>query len=223
VTPDKFTILIVDDHPLFRFGLRTMLQAQADMQPIGEASTGYEAVTQAVTLRPSIVVMDLNLPGLNGIEATRRIAQIDPTIAVLVLTMFQDDESIFAAMRAGARGYLLKGAAQDDIIRAIRGVGLGEAIFGPSIAQRVMQFLGQPHQGGQPDAFPELTAREREILELIARGQTNPGIARTLVISPKTVRNHVSNIFAKLHVADRTQAIMRAQQAGFGGTSRAGD
>ncbi len=176
-----------------------------------------------MSLRPSIVVMDLNLPGLNGIEATRRIAQIDPTIAVLVLTMFQDDESIFAAMRAGARGYLLKGAAQDDIIRAIRGVGLGEAIFGPSIAQRVMQFLGQPHHGGKPDAFPELTAREREILELIARGQTNPGIARALVISPKTVRNHVSNIFAKLHVADRAQAIMRAQQAGFGGTTRSGD
>lgn len=213
---DKFSILIVDDHPLFRFGLRTMLEGEPDMDPIGEAATGYEAVTQAMALRPSIVVMDLNLPGLNGVEAIRRIAQIDPGIAVLVLSMFQDDESIFAAMRAGARGYLLKGAAQDDIIRAIRGVGLGEAIFGPSIAQRVMQFLGQPRQAGQADAFPELTAREREILDLIARGQTNPGIARHLVISPKTVRNHVSNIFAKLQVADRAQAIMRAQQAGFG-------
>jgi DNA-binding NarL/FixJ family response regulator len=161
------------------------------------------------------VVMDLHLPDISGIEATRQIVTELPDIGVLVLTMFDDSESVFAAMRAGARGYLLKGAGQDQIVRAVHGVGRGEAIFGPDIATRVLGYFNTPPPTTDP-VFPELTSREREVLALIAEGQSNSVIARDLSLSPKTVRNHVSSIFTKLHVADRAQAIVRARNAGLG-------
>jgi DNA-binding NarL/FixJ family response regulator len=170
-------------------------------------------VEEAASLQPDVVVMDLHMPDLNGIEATRQIVAASPHVGVLVLTMFEDDDSVFAAMRAGARGYLLKGAGQDEILRAVRAVGSGEAIFGPAIAERVLEYFSGPQPA---TAFPELTEREREVLELIARGRNNTEIARHFVLSEKTVRNHVSNIFTKLHVADRAQAIVRAREAGLG-------
>jgi DNA-binding NarL/FixJ family response regulator len=210
-------VLVADDHPLFRDGLRTLLALEPGVELAGEAATGTEAVAAAVELEPDVVVMDLHMPGMNGIEATRSIVEARPDVGVLVLTMFEDDDSVFAAMRSGARGYLLKGAGQEEIVRAIEAVGRGEAIFGPTIARRVIDFFSQPARPPQP--FPELTDREREILELIAQGRSNPDIAQQLVLSTKTVRNHVSNIFTKLRVADRSQAIVRAREAGLGRAS----
>jgi DNA-binding NarL/FixJ family response regulator len=214
---DQLRVLICDDHPVFRNGLRMLLSAQDGIDVVGDASTGREAVSRADELQPDVVVMDLQMPELNGIEATQRIVEESPHIGVLVLTMFEDDDSVFAAMRAGARGYLLKGADQAEIVRAIHAVGSGEAIFGPHIARRVMDFFS-----GERTAvpFPDLTAREREVLELVAQGRSNADITRTLVLSPKTVRNHVSNVFTKLQVADRAQAIVRAREAGLGGGRR---
>ena len=209
-------VLVADDHPMYRYGLRTLLEATPDLEVVGEAATGVEAVTAAAKLKPDIVVMDLNMPGLNGIDATRAILGVNPGTGVLVLTMFDDDESVFAAMRAGARGYLLKGADKDEIARAALAVASGEAIFGPAVAQRVIAYFSTARPAGQPPAFPELTEREREILELIAQGHRNPAIAKQLVLSPNTVRNHVSSIFAKLQVADRAQVIIRAREAGLG-------
>jgi DNA-binding NarL/FixJ family response regulator len=209
-------VLVADDHPMYRYGLRTLLEATPDLEVVGEAATGVEAVSAAATLQPDIVVMDLNMPGLNGIDATRAILRANPGTGVLVLTMFDDDESVFAAMRAGARGYLLKGADKSEIARAVLAVASGEAIFGPAVAQRVIDYFSTARPAGQPPAFPELTEREREILELIAQGHRNPAIAKQLVLSPNTVRNHVSSIFAKLQVADRAQAIIRAREAGLG-------
>ena len=209
-------VLVADDHPMYRYGLRTLLEATPDLEVVGEAATGVQAVTAAATLQPDIVVMDLNMPGLNGIDATRAILRANPGTGVLVLTMFDDDESVFAAMRAGARGYLLKGADKDEIARAVLAVASGEAIFGPAVAQRVIDYFSTARPAGQPPAFPELTEREREILELIAQGHRNPAIAKRLVLSPNTVRNHVSSIFAKLQVADRARAIIRAREAGLG-------
>jgi len=209
-------VLVADDHPMYRYGLRTLLEATPDLEVVGEAATGVEAVTAAAKLQPDIVVMDLNMPGLNGIDATRAILRANPGTGVLVLTMFDDDESVFAAMRAGARGYLLKGADKDEIARAALAVASGEAIFGPAVAQRVIDYFSTARPAGQPPAFPELTEREHEILELIAQGHRNPAIAKQLVLSPNTVRNHVSSIFAKLQVADRAQAIIRAREAGLG-------
>jgi DNA-binding NarL/FixJ family response regulator len=209
-------VLVADDHPMYRYGLRTLLEATPDLEVVGEAATGVEAVSAAATLQPDIVVMDLNMPGLNGIDATRAILRANPGTGVLVLTMFDDDESVFAAMRAGARGYLLKGADKSEIARAVLAVASGEAIFGPAVAQRVIDYFSTARPAGQPPAFPELTEREREILELIAQGHRNPTIAKQLVLSPNTVRNHVSSIFAKLQVADRAQAIIRAREAGLG-------
>jgi len=162
------------------------------------------------------VVMDLNMPGVNGIEATRRIVAAHPTVAVLVLTMLDEDESVFAAMRAGARGYVVKGADTGDVLRALESVARGDAVFGPAVASRVLSYLTRPLSARDPVLFPELTDREREILELLARGKTNSEIARTLVVSPKTVRNHVSNVFTKLQVRDRGDAIARARDAGLG-------
>jgi DNA-binding NarL/FixJ family response regulator len=208
-------VVIADDHPLVRSGLRTVLAAAPGIEVVAEASTGAQAVTAARSLRPDVVVMDLQMPETNGIDATRQIVAATPNVAVLVLTMFEDDASVFSAMRAGARGYLLKGAEQDEIIRAIHAAAHGEAIFGPAIAQRVIDYFTVPRAVAAP-AFPELTEREREVLNLIAAGHSNQAIARTLIISPKTVANHVSNIFAKLHVADRAQAIVRARDAGLG-------
>jgi DNA-binding NarL/FixJ family response regulator len=207
-------IVVADDHPLFRDGLRTVASLEPDLDLVGEASNGVDAVTLALELEPDVVVMDLHMPDLNGIEATRQIVEARPEAGVLVLTMFQDDDSVFAAMRAGARGYLLKGAGHDEVVRAIAAVARGEAIFGPAIAQRVIEFFAQPAAPAQP--FPELTVREREILELVAQGRSNGEIAARFVLSPKTVRNNVSSIFTKLRVADRAQAIVRAREAGLG-------
>ena len=216
---DAISVLVADDHPLFRDGLRTLLSSVEDIELVGEAQSGDEAVELALARQPDVVVMDVQMPGINGIEATRRITADSPHVGVLVLTMFEDDDSVFAAMRAGALGYLLKGSAQDEILRAIRAVSSGEAIFGPSVARRLIAFFSSSDR--PPQAFPELTDREREILELVARGQGNQAIARELFLSQKTVRNHVSNIFTKLHVADRAQAIVRAREAGLGGERRA--
>ena len=215
--PDEaLRILLVDDHPLVRNGLRALLASVPNMTVVGEASGGEEAITQAAELQPDIILMDLHMPGLNGIEATRRIVQAHPHIGILVLTMLEDDASVFAAMRAGARGYLLKGADQADVLRAIGVAAHGEAIFSPPIARRLMQYFENMQPILPPNVFPDLTEREREILGLIARGKSNAEIAGELVLSPKTVSNHVSNIFSKLQVVDRAQAVLRAKQAGLG-------
>jgi DNA-binding NarL/FixJ family response regulator len=215
---DSIRVVIADDHPVFRDGLRGILGSSEGVEVVGEAATGEEAVEVAAAHQPDVVVMDLHMPDLNGIEATRRILHQSPHIGVVVLTMYEDDASVFAAMRAGARGYLLKGADKAEILRAIQAIGSGEAIFGPAIARRVIEYFSAPQVPGPPLAFPELTAREREILDHIAQGMNNQAIARKLYLSPKTVRNHVSNIFAKLQVADRAQAIVRARDAGLGQT-----
>lgn len=209
-------IMVVDDHPVYRKALTALLSAQPGWEVVAEAEDGAEAVTAAQRTQPDVVLMDLAIPALNGIEATRRIVASSPHVAVLVLTMYDDDESVFAAMRAGASGYLLKGADQDDIARAVTAIARGEAIFGQSVARRIVEFFAAPRPAMPATVFPALTAREHEVLSLIAAGRNNPDIARTLVLSPKTVRNHVSNIFAKLHVADRAEAIVRAREAGMG-------
>lgn len=206
-------ILIADDHTLFRDGVRALLHSIPDFQVVGEAATGEQVISQARALQPDVILMDLQMPGVNGIEATRRIVQTSPHIGILVVTMFQDDDSVFAAMRAGARGYILKGADQEEMLRAIRAAASGQALFGPEIAKRLMSFFSGARS---PQIFPELTDREREILQLIAQGFNNPEIAERLAIAPKTVRNHISNIFSKLQVADRTQAIIKARDAGMG-------
>ena len=213
---EPLRILLVDDHPLVRNGLRALLASVPDMTVVGEASNGEEAITLAAELQPDIILMDLHMPGLNGIEATRRIVQVHPHIGILVLTMLEDDASVFAAMRAGARGYLLKGADQAEVLRAIDVIAHSEAIFSPSIAQRLMQYFANMQPILPQAAFPDLTEREREILGLITLGKSNVEIAEELVLSPKTVSNHVSNIFSKLQVVDRAQAVLRAKQAGLG-------
>jgi DNA-binding NarL/FixJ family response regulator len=212
---ESIRILIADDHTLFREGVRSLLASVADTQAVGEAATGPEAVERALALQPDVVLMDIQMPGLNGIEATRRIVAASPHIGVIVVTMFEDDESVFAAMRAGARGYVLKGADQEEVLRTIRAVARGEALFGPAIARRLMGYFSTPRPAAVEPVFPELTEREREVLALIAQGHNNEEIARKLVLSQKTVRNHVSNIFSKLQVADRAQAIVRAREAGM--------
>lgn len=213
---DKLRILIAEDSAPFRQGLRSLLQSVDALEVVGEATSGQAAIQLAGQLQPDIVLMDLQMPGLNGIEATRQIVYTSPHISILMLTMFEDDESVFAALRAGARGYLLKGALKAEIVRAIQGVASGEAIFGPTIARRLMQYFSAPRPAAPPQAFPELTEREREILDLIAQHHTNVEIAERLSLAPKTVRNHVSNIFTKLQVIDRAQAIIRAREAGLG-------
>lgn len=207
-------VLLADDHPMFRAGLCTLLDTDPRTETIGEAATGAEAVQMALDLRPDVVVLDLHLPDLDGVTAARRILDAAPDVAILILTMSDDDDAVVAALRAGARGYLLKEAGPAEILAAVVSVGEGATVFGPSIARRVTQLLTQPSPATSP--FPELTSREREVLELIARGHTNPAIARQLVLSPKTVRNHISNIFAKLQVQARAEAIVRAREAGLG-------
>ena len=209
-------ILIADDHPLFRAGLRALLESVADTEVVGEAATGEEAVEIALALTPDVVVMDINMPGLNGIDATRGILDESEDINILVMTMHDDDEAVFAAIRAGARGYQLKGAAQDETLRAIRSVANGEAIFGPGIADRLQHFLATPPARNPNLAFPQLTDRELEILQLLAQHKTNAAIAAELFLSQKTVRNYVSAIFAKLQVADRAEAGLLARTAGLG-------
>lgn len=211
---DPIRILVADDNPDFREGLRGMLEAIPDTTVVGEATTGDEAIVLAARLQPDLALMDLQMPGINGIEGTRRIVSTSPHIGVLVLTMFEDDDSVFTALRAGARGYILKGAPKAEMLRAIRAVANGEAIFSPAIARRLMGFFSFPPP--TPPVFPELTDREREVLGLIAQGWSNPEIMKHLSVSLKTVQNHVSNICGKLQVADRTQAVIRAREAGLG-------
>ncbi len=213
---EAIRILIADDHRHFREGLRALLLSAPDVEVVGEAGTGDETVTLAGRLQPDVILMDLQMPGLNGIEATRRVLHTSPHISILVISMFEDDDSVFAALQAGARGYLLKGALKAEILRAIRAVASGEAIFGPVIARRLMSYFATPRPAAAVQAFPELTEREQEILALIAQHKTNPEIAARLSLSPKTIRNHVSNIFDKLQVADRGEAIIRARDAGLG-------
>lgn len=209
-------VLIVDDHPVFLHGLTSVFDAAGSLTVVGQASSGQAAIDMAADLQPDVVVMDLHMPGMDGIAATREIVSTSPHIAVLVLTMSGDDESVFAAMRVGARGYLLKGTDQDDIVHAVEAIAGGTAVFGGAIAQKIIDYFTGP-QRAPSAAFPELTDREREILTLIADGHSNPAIAKRLYLSPKTVRNHVSNIFAKLQVAGRAEAIARAQRARLGG------
>jgi len=205
-------IVLADDHPVFLEGLRGVLASVPDAQVVRECRDGREAIAAVDELHPDLVVMDLSMPGVGGTEATREIMARAPGTAVLVLTMLEDDDSVFAALRAGARGYLVKGSPPEDIIRAVESIASGELVFGPHIAGRVLRFFAEP----RPPALPELTDRERELLALIAGGLRNADIAARLVISPKTVRNHVSNIFSKLQVADRAEAIARAREAGLG-------
>jgi DNA-binding NarL/FixJ family response regulator len=208
-------VVVADDHGIVREGLGALLAVRPGYDLVGTASTGAEAVRAAVTLRPDVLVMDIQMPG-GGVEATREISRVAPDVAVLMLTMFDDDESVFAAMRAGARGYVLKGAAPDNVIRAIAAVAAGEAIFGPGVAKRALDHMS----GSRRDtsvAFPDLTTREREVLDLIAAGLGNAAIAGRLGLATNTIGNHVTSIFAKLQVASRAEAIIRARQAGLGG------
>src|SRR5215216_21205 len=213
---ESIHVLIADDHPLYRAGVRKMLSMAPEIEIIGEAANGEEVITQALELQPDVILMDLKMPSVNGIEATRRILYASPRIGVLVLTMFETDETVFAAMRAGARGYLLKDADQEEVLRAVKAVSRGEAIFSPAIAERLIHYFAALRPAAADLAFPELTEREREILHLIAQGHSNIEIAERLLLSIKTVQNHVSNIFSKLQVADRAQAIVRARDAGLG-------
>jgi DNA-binding NarL/FixJ family response regulator len=209
-------ILIADDHGVVREGLRAVLGPEPDMEVVGEAATGKDVVELAAELRPDVILMDIQMPGMNGIEATRRILEATPEVGVVVLTMFEDDDSVFSAMRAGARGYVLKGAPPSQILKVLRAVAAGEAYFGPEIARRLMDFFSAPKPASPEETFPELSAREVEILDLIAQGHSNAKIAGRLFLSPKTVGNHISHIFTKLQVADRAHAIIRAREAGLG-------
>lgn len=213
---ERIRVLIADDHALFRDGLHSLFASLPDLEVVGEAATGERAILEAASRQPDIILMDLSMPGINGVEATRRILHTSPHIGIVIVTMFEDDDSVFAAMRAGARGYVLKGAGQAEMLRAIRAVANGEALFSAAIAQRMINYFSAPKPALPAQIFPELTEREREVLDLIAQGDNNSEIAERLTLSPKTVRNHVSNIFSKLQVADRAQAIVRAREAGLG-------
>ena len=209
-------LVIADDHPVVRGGLRALLTTIDGFEVVGEATDGDAAIREVQLLRPDVVLMDVRMPGVDGIEATRRIRASVPETAVLVLTMFDDDATVFTAMQAGARGYLLKGAEQDAIVGAIRAVVAGQAIFGPGIASRVLDFFAVPPVTPAAEPFPELTQREREILALLADGRRTSVIAEQLFLSPKTVSNNLTSIFAKLEVADRAAAIVRAREGGLG-------
>lgn len=215
-------VVVADDHPVFRHGLRALFGSVPDIEVVGEADTGEAAVVVAVREAPDVVLLDLQLPGISGVEACRRIVAQAPTVRILVLTMFEDDSSVFAALRAGATGYLVKGADAEEILRGLHAVASGEAIFGPAIARRLMDYLSAPSLDVPRRAFPQLTDREVDVLNLLARGLDNAAVAARLGLSPKTVRNHVSTIFAKLQVADRAQAIVRAREAGLGTDGRPG-
>jgi len=207
-------VVLADDHPVVRAGLEALLTSLPGIEVVGVASNGREAVREVITVRPDVAVLDLQMPGLDGFAATRELTRSAPEVAVLVLTMFEDDDSVFAAMRAGARGYVVKGAEQEEIARAIRAVAAGEAIFGPGVARRVLSFFSAPPPAAEP--FPELTTRERQILDLLAAGLSNTAIADRLDLASKTVANNVSTIFTKLGIADRSTAIIQARNAGLG-------
>jgi DNA-binding NarL/FixJ family response regulator len=219
MTGNDIRVVIADDHPVVRDGLSALLTSVPSITVAGVAANGREAVQAAVTLRPDVLVMDVQMPELTGVDAASEITRVAPDVAVLMLTMFDDDYSVLAAMRAGARGYVLKGAQQDEIVRAIQAVAAGEAIFGPGIARLVLGLVAEPAAAVE-DPFAELTGREREVLELIAAGARNAEIARRMSIAPKTVANHISVIFTKLQIADRSEAIILARDAGLGRTSR---
>lgn len=212
----KIRVLIADDHRLFREGLSVLLASLPQIEVVGEAASGKEALEKALELLPDVILMDIQMPGGDGLEATRRIVMEAPNVGVLMLTMFDDDESVFMAMRAGARGYVLKGSGQEELKRAVHAVAQGEALFSPTIATRLITFFQTPHRSLPMSVFPELTKREFEVLGLIAAGTTNREIARQLELSDKTVRNYISNIFSKLQVVDRAQAIIKARDAGLG-------
>lgn len=215
-------ILIADDHLFYREGVRSLLSGVPDVEIVGEASNGDEAVRLTSERNPDVILMDLKMPGMNGIEATQEILKSHPNVGILIITMFDDDDSVFAMMRAGARGYILKDADQSELLRAIQSVYSGEAIFSPSIARRMANYFANPSKlmanasSSLSEAFPDLTDRERDILELIAQGQNNAAIANRLSLSIKTVQNYVSNILNKLQVADRVEAMLRAREAGLG-------
>jgi DNA-binding NarL/FixJ family response regulator len=209
-------VLIADDHPMYRNGLTTLVSSASGMTVVGEASTGDEAITLACSLHPDVILMDVQMPAVSGIEATRQVIRAFPDIRILVVTMFEDDHLVFTALRAGARGYILKDGDETEILRAIRAVAAGEAIFSPAIAERLIDFFAHPWPNVPAHIFPELTDREREVLDLIAQGRTNSEIADRFFLSRKTVANHISSIFSKLQVADRAQAIVRAREAGLG-------
>jgi DNA-binding NarL/FixJ family response regulator len=210
-------VLVADDHALFRYGLKAMLANAEGFEVVGEAATGEEVLEKVAQTQPDIILMDIRMPGINGIEATRRVLERTPRVGVVVVTMLEDDDSVFAAMRAGARGYILKGADAEEVLNVVTAVAGGEAHFGSEIAKRLITFFSAPKPAAPSEAFPELTAREVEVLDLIAQGRTNAEIAKRLYISQKTVRNHVSHVFLKLQVANRAQAIVRAREAGLGG------
>ncbi|MCH6167863.1 response regulator [Pseudonocardia alaniniphila] len=215
---ERIRVLLVDDHAHFRSGLRALLTSTPDVEVCGEAASGEEAVAAVAARQPDVVLLDLTMPGMGGVAATECIVRASPHVRILVLSMSDDDSSVLAALRAGARGYLLKGAGRSEILRSIRAVAEGEAILGPSVAARLTAFLSTTTDAAP--AFPELTVREQEVLDLVARNLTNPQIAARLGLSGKTVRNHVSNVFAKLQVADRAQASALARRAGLGGAAR---
>jgi DNA-binding NarL/FixJ family response regulator len=213
---DAIRIVIADDQTITRTGLRTLLASDASFEVVGEARTGEEAIELAASLQPDVVLMDLRMPDLNGTEATRRIHRTSPHISILVLTVFEDDTSVFPAIRAGARGYLLKNTEQDELLSAIRTVAGGGAIFSPGIAQKVLSYLRTPSPGPSNVLLDELTVREREILEFIARGRTNSEIATDLSLSPKTVSNYISNVLMKVHATNRAKLMLMALEAGKG-------
>jgi DNA-binding NarL/FixJ family response regulator len=208
-------VLVVDDHPIFRNGLRTMVEEHELLEFAGAAADGDEAVRLCREYEPDVVLMDIRMPGTSGVEATRRIIAEQPSVGVLMLTMLEDDTSLFAALRAGARGYVLKGAAPDEIVRAIVAVAAGEALLGAAVARRIAGFL-QPDPRARNRPFPALSSREHDILELVAAGRPNTAIAEALALSEKTIRNNITNIFAKLDVSDRAEAIVKAREAGLG-------
>jgi DNA-binding NarL/FixJ family response regulator len=216
---ETIRLLIVDDHALFREGLRALFSAIEDIELVGEATYGQEAIDIVEQLQPDVVLMDIDMPGMSGVQATRTILRETASTGIVMVTMLEDDASVFSAMRVGARGYVLKGAQPKELVETIRAVANGQALFGPAIATRIMHFFNEQGQQSESslskDAFPELTPRELEVLELIAEGNKNSEIAKKLVISDKTVRNHITNIFSKLQVADRAQAIIKARDAGL--------
>nr|WP_298132947.1 response regulator transcription factor [Micropruina sp.] len=214
---EPITVLIADDHPIYRDGLASLLEPLPDIEVVGRAADGIEAVEQARESRPDVVIMDLQMPRLNGIEATRQVLAELPETGVLVITMGEDESTVFSAITAGARGYLLKGADADELVQAIRTVHGGGVVFGASLAQRIARvFAAGPATAAPPAVFPELTEREREILDLVATGLPNGEIATQLYLSPKTVRNNVSAILMKLRARDRSAAIVAAREAGLG-------